>query len=225
MTARRSLSPTRRLAIRERADDGWRFTCDECQAVFTVKYNMNAHRVGKPKFCSQECYAVTRARRARERLRDRFWSLVEMRGPSECWPWKGHRRPLGYGWFHIHRRKSANASRVAYALTNGEVPAGLLVCHSCDNPPCCNPNHLWLGTDADNAKDRDAKGRSRQGAPRRGELSGQAKLTAEAVREIVSSGDSDTVLAARHGVTAAAIYNVRHGKSWGHITGISRHAP
>ncbi len=88
-----------------------------------------------------------------------FWSNVIPISRNACWLWNGTRHGDGYGHFKVdgHTEK---AHRVAYELTFGEIPAGMLVCHSCDNPPCINPVHLFLGTDADNVHDRVQKGRS-----------------------------------------------------------------
>src|SRR5690606_32428514 len=71
----------------------------------------------------------------------RFWGKVDVRGPSECWPWKASTWPSGYGQFRMDGRPTG-AHRVAYAVTRGDIPAGLHVLHRCDNPPCVNPNHL-----------------------------------------------------------------------------------
>ena len=95
---------------------------------------------------------------AREAL---FWSKVEMRGPDECWPWLARRHEAGYGLFHIGRR-AYRAHRLAFALSTGASPArDLMICHSCDYPPCCNPLHLFAGTPSDNTWDAYKKGRVR----------------------------------------------------------------
>ncbi len=93
----------------------------------------------------------------------KFWSRVAITAnPDRCWEWlagKAH----GYGVHSEGRGKTVGSHRLAYQITYGEFNARLHVCHRCDNPGCCNPNHLFLGTQKDNAKDREAKGRGRKG--------------------------------------------------------------
>lgn len=219
MTKRKPISRTVRARVFDKAN-GWLFTCDGCGVLFSVSYNMNRTRAEKPKFCSRACQSRKAREQSKKTVADRFWNLVDKRGADECWPWKGHRRPAGYGWFNFYGRAPMNASRAAYILARGE-PGDRFVCHTCDNPPCCNPAHLWLGSSAENTADMDRKGR-RINAPARGEQSGRAKLTAQKVRDIMASTAPDSALALLYGVSAAAIYNVRHGKAWAHITGVSR---
>lgn len=80
---------------------------------------------------------------------------------DECWPCTGYHNANGYARVKLGQREFY-AHRVMWAITNRTDPAHLIICHSCDNPVCCNPAHLWLGTQADNARDRDAKGRARK---------------------------------------------------------------
>ncbi len=90
----------------------------------------------------------------------RFWSKVSVIDDEFCWEWKACIGANGYGHFKIGRTP-LGAHVVAYKIIKGEIPKGMLVCHSCDNPKCCNPNHLWLGTVKDNARDKIAKGRDK----------------------------------------------------------------
>lgn len=89
----------------------------------------------------------------------RFWSHVASRADG-CWEWTGARGRAGYGYFSIKDRRFF-AHRLAFALVNGPIPPGLFVCHRCDNPPCCRPDHLFLGTTRDNVVDAMRKGRRR----------------------------------------------------------------
>ena len=91
-----------------------------------------------------------------------FWSRVDVRTPGECWPWRGATNSDGYGRHKI-AGVTLNAHRVAWDITYPDqpLPDGVLACHRCDNPPCCNPTHLFPGTPADNTRDMIRKGRAK----------------------------------------------------------------
>lgn len=89
---------------------------------------------------------------------DRFWSYVEIKGPDECWPWKGGTAGTGYGTFRVGK-KTVRANRIAFFLCHGKDCYPLNALHTCDNPPCCNGKHLFRGTDQDNMTDRKNKGK------------------------------------------------------------------
>lgn len=92
----------------------------------------------------------------------RFWSKVNIAGLNDCWEWQAYKNPDGYGMFRFNKIMVLS-HRMAWLLTNTEIPATMVIMHKCDNPPCVNPNHLSLGTYADNIRDRDTKGRCRSG--------------------------------------------------------------
>lgn len=118
-----------------------------------------------------------------------FWKFVDKKSDNECWNWTNKRtNGRGYGRTYTGYAKWMYAHRASWLINKGPIPDGLFVCHKCDNPSCCNPNHLWLGTNADNQKDKFAKGRDWQSRhPEklcRGENHPRCKLTDEQVLEI-----------------------------------------
>jgi len=155
---------------------------------------------------------------------ERFWSLVDRSGgPESCWPWTGGLNEFGYGLVYING-KTFTAHRHAWRLTHGEPPVDLCCCHACDRPICCNPTHLWLGTNEENIADRHAKGRSlppRNTGRARGESSGVAKLTESDVRAIradfAAGAGGRRELARRFGVTPENIDAVVQRKTWKHV--------
>lgn len=161
----------------------------------------------------------------RATLADRFWLKVDVREPNECWEWqagRGHygKAKLNYGAFAFFRGLSTTAHRAAYLITHGEVPDGIFVCHDCDNPPCCNPNHLFLGTGKDNAADRDQKGRYVLGDRPKGTRNHNAKLDDSLVAEArlrVAGGESLKPIAKEYGVSSEALAQAVKGHTWTHV--------
>lgn len=142
-------------------------------------------------------------------VRDMAWlqARVSVSRTTGCWEWKLARNGLGYGYYgdntgpkHVTRK----AHRLAFELANGHLPGAVL--HRCDNPPCCNPAHLFAGTLSDNVQDMLAKGRG-----------GMAVLTwvqADEIRSALASGTKGRKLALIYGVTEHAISKIKRGKTW-----------
>jgi hypothetical protein len=160
---------------------------------------------------------------------DRFWDKV--RKSDGCWEWTGSSRDGLYGSFDVDRRQ-VMAHRFSYELHVGKIPAGIMVCHHCDNTKCVRPDHLFLGTAKDNNRDCAAKGRKLSGdrhplrinkEPRSpGEKNGRAILTEEKVREMRRRYDAEQAtqseLVAEYGVSQSVVSKVVTRTSWKHIT-------
>jgi hypothetical protein len=146
----------------------------------------------------------------------RFCKFFERGGG--CWVWTGA-LTRGYGSFRMLRR-AYQAPRVAYCIANGVSVAdirGLYVCHHCDNPPCVNPDHLFLGSPKDNSDDMMRKGRHHNGERKRGEAHYKARLTPDIVRAIRASEETDAALAVRLGVAESTVQHARTRLSWRHV--------
>lgn len=151
---------------------------------------------------------------------DRFWSKVEIQEPTKCWPWLGHKSALGYGRIDIRGHGHFLAPRIAYFISTHHDAGHLNVLHKCDNPSCCNPAHLFVGSNQDNVNDREAKGRNKVcNVDNRGIRNRGAKLTETDVisirREATSSSHDE--LSRKYSVNRATINRIINGKLWRHI--------
>lgn len=172
-----------------------------------------------------------------ELLERRFWSHVDRRGPDDCWEWTGTRLRSGYGVLSVQGAK-LRAPRVSYELALGPIPDGLWVLHRCDNPPCVNPLHLFLGSHADNMADMTAKGRrwsasgdlnparlhpdrlARGARNGRHTVPGRTKLVAAdipVIRRRLKAGESQRAIAADYGIARSVIGDIGAGRKWGHV--------
>jgi len=150
-------------------------------------------------------------------VEQRFWSKVDKRDPDECWEWTGSRRAgEGHGQFW-NAGRAVRAHRFAWEATHGPIPNGegwhgMCVCHRCDNPPCVNPAHLFLGTHAENLADAAAKGRTM-----RGERHIHHRLTAEQVLDVIrrhEAGESQRSIARSLGLHHSSIARIFNGTAW-----------
>ncbi len=128
--------------------------CRHCCRLFAVRPAHEKHRGTPQLYCSRPCWKAD--------WPARFWAMVDK--SADCWLWLGGTNESGYGLFQRDHRnpnhRQTTAHRVAYELTHGVcVLPTIVVCHTCDNPPCVRPQHLWLGTQSENLRDAYRKGR------------------------------------------------------------------
>lgn len=189
-----------------------RVTCEACGRE-VVKRGMFLHRTQPVHWQAVERLGYDpsvrgqrRPWRADEEWVAGFWARVDQSGgPDACWPWMGSRQSDGYG-FTIRRGRRMMASRAALQFKIGRsLERDEMACHKCDNPPCCNPGHLFPGTASDNARDAVAKGRVKR------------VLTEADVVTIKRIGGPAADLAARFGVSVAHIRSILNGRSWAHV--------
>jgi hypothetical protein len=144
-----------------------------------------------------------------------FWSRVEKREPTECWLWRGTTTE-GYGRFYFNNRAFV-AHRISYQIAYGDIAPGLLVCHKCDNRPCVNPYHLFVGSPRQNSMDMVSKNRQTWG-----ERNPSAKLTTEQVLEIRNL-NKDTInksaVARQYGISRKMLRNILSHVNWRHLDG------
>jgi len=164
---------------------------------------------------------------------ENFWKGVAKhagQGPlGECWEWQRSTVTGGYGKFGLNH-KFYRSHRMAYKLAYGADPGELCVLHKCDNPPCCNPAHFFLGTKKDNALDRAAKRRAPVGDEHwsrkhpekvaRGESQGGVKVTiadVRAIRQRIDAGESSYVVAKDYNIGQMTAWKIGARRTWKHI--------
>lgn len=153
-------------------------------------------------------------------MRRVVWDLQFIKDRTEvsrdtgCWLWKMQTSPGGYGLAGQHG-KVRKAHRIAWVAARGPIPDGLHVCHRCDVRRCCNPDHLFLGTNLDNTLDKVAKGRQLKGSE-----APSAKLTeadASIIKMLLGLGVRVSRLAALYEVSQPTISHIKRGSTWGHV--------
>ena len=147
---------------------------------------------------------------------DRFWSKIDKRSKDECWPWLDHTDKDGYPPFRVGKYRY-KAGRVILFLTTGDDPGVNQACHSCNNPSCCNPSHLYAGTQSDNFQRAIEEKRAFVG-----QKNGRAKLTEADIVAIRGSSESNRILCERYSISNGHISRIRLQQSWKHIECQSR---
>lgn len=191
------------------------YVCEKCgRSKLAACFGVRPSGRRSPK-CS-ECTAgpLSEARSSARVLR-RFWRGVRRGDPDECWEWTGSRIGArinkGYGMFYDGERK-VYTHRYSYEIHNGPIPLGIFVCHRCDNRPCCNPAHLFLGTNRDNVLDSLAKGRT--SCYNKSDLS-EAQI--RTLRDRARAGESCQDLGVEFGLSRSHVWRIRSGLCWGHL--------
>ena len=185
--------------------------CPQCGKGFT------GNRKGVI-YCSISCANSNTASYALENPKEFFLKhvLIPTDQERDCWLWQGTKDAYGYGRLPTQKQKNARAHRVAFALFYGQIPKGMHILHSCDNPPCVSPHHLRTGNPSDNARDRVEHGRQS-----RGDAHPYSVLTEEKVKNILHafhvSHIKQRTLAIEYNVHPVTIHDVVHRKTWAHV--------
>ena len=148
-----------------------------------------------------------------QKVLDRFWDKVDIRGKDDCWEWQAATNGNSYGQFNWKGNR-IYAHRCSWLLHYAEIPGDMQVCHHCDNPGCVNPAHLFIGTQSDNIQDAANKNRLVDNS---GAMNGRAKLTIRQIIDIRASSASKVALARRHNVDRKTIWNIVNYRTWKYI--------
>lgn len=193
--------------MRKSRKDGVMSVCSECGAEY---YLSPSHRDASS-YCSRSCRALAQSKWQSKDLATRFWEKVNK--TESCWLWTGALLKTGYGSIRINN-KSVRAHRVAYELSVGKIPDGMIILHSCDNPLCVNPSHLRIGNKRENMADAIERGQHKTG-----ERHAKSKLSnndVATIRAALSAGVTGRYLAKKFSVDETTISHIKSSKSWKH---------
>lgn len=187
------------------------YICEVCGVSFSKWWSRPGRLI---RFCSNAC-----RHESLKNTNDSFWAKVDK--SSGCWTWTGHADRDGYGRIMVDGRL-VRTHRLSYEIAYGRIPDGMFVCHTCDNPRCVRPDHLWLGTHQDNVTDMVNKGRQpRRPAgtikDQRGDRSPVAKLTwaiVDDIRRRYAAGESPMKLAKEYGIAYGHVFRIIHHTVW-----------
>ena len=176
-----------------------------------VKVTIKSGKTYYGKWCNTH-YGVFR--QTRKPLVERFWSKVQKGEPDECWPWQAAiASTTGYGKFTLQTGQTVDAHRLAYRFTHGEeIADGILIMHTCDNKPCCNPAHLMAGTSAQNSADMKAKKRSTIGE--RNPNSKLTRIQVDDIRKLLDAGTPVGTIAEVYGIGITQVRRIMNKEQW-----------
>lgn len=156
-------------------------------------------------------------------LENRLWKYIDKKSFNECWNWVGKsKHPNGYGQISAGRKNRFKAHRVMWILINGDIPKGYYICHKCDNPSCCNPNHLFLGTPKDNMIDRDNKGRGIKPPNFYGSKHHNTKFNESDAIKILNDNRKYSEIAKDYNVCEMTIRRLKNRISWKNLDECNR---
>lgn len=213
------LTPLRLAKLDDHHGGNWAYEF-KCACGNLITASISSVRLGRVKSCG--CAKAERRQNVRH-THDQIKAILIARSTSQhdktsCWEWLGCRKDDGYGMI-MFSGKVVGTHRASWIVHNGVIPSGLCVLHKCDNPPCVNPDHLFLGTQADNVRDCSSKGRIRTG-DRRGEKSGVSPLSVRQVmeiRDLRKTGLTHQQLADMFGICRQSVTNILSRKTWNHV--------
>lgn len=200
--------------------------CQRCGIGFYLRESQI--KTGRGKFCSVDCKFPFR----HDDTADRFFNFIGKKQPNGCILWGGNFMPgTGYGRYKTNTGEHIPAHRLSYELMVGPFPQELFVLHRCDNPPCINPVHLFIGTHQDNMKDMFSKGRHRSGrgcgsaiglfSSHKGTSNGSCKLSENQVADIRlrhSNGEKQNRLSLEFGISKSSVNRIVNMESWIHLS-------
>lgn len=159
---------------------------------------------------------ILQCEKRKKSLIKRFWSKVNIKSDLECWEWIAKSKTeKGYGVINAGRNNGTfKAHRVSYCISKGLIPDGSLVLHSCDNPGCCNPNHLRIGTAKENTSDAIERKRIKNPPVKLGEDHHNTKFTSKELKEIIDDKRTYKEISNHFGVSIQTIYRVKNRKTW-----------
>ena len=189
--------------------------CGSCCNFFTAK---RGRPLPAQKYCSKLCHSVGQVKKPHESEME-FLGSFDVDDVTGCWVWNAGRASFGYGALKSNQKR-IRAHRFSYERSFGEIPKGMIVRHSCDNPPCVNPAHLELGTMRDNTRDMMKRGRAKffPGSELKGEAHPLSKITPEIAKMIFGAMGKHADIAAIFHVSPSLVGGIKRGTHWKHVT-------